>query len=111
MNITPEKVQEDLKFITKQFNKNDKLAWARKKTKMDELIEQLKPFEEKMLALIQERQPIMDNIAELRRLMINDCVHPPEFLVHKETFVHCKFCDAKLVINRYKYFVDDNGSK
>ena len=111
MHVTPEKIQEDLKFISKQYTKNDKLAWARKKAKMDALIEQLTPFEERILAIIMERQPLMDSIAELRGIMINECVHPPEFLVHKETLVHCKFCDTKMVINRFKYFMDDNGSK
>ncbi len=106
--INTEKEENDLKYVTKLFDKNDKLAWNRKKIKMEVLIEQLKPFEERILAIILERQPLMDEIVELRKIMVNECVHPIECLLHKETFIHCKFCDARLAINRYKYFIDSD---
>lgn len=105
--LTTEQIETDFKFVSKQFDKNDKLAWNRKKVKLDLLIEQLKPFEDRMLEIIKERQPIMDKIVELRNVMVHECVHPIDSLVHKDAFIHCKFCDAKLTINKYKYFIDE----
>lgn len=84
--------------------KNERIAFARKVKKMEELTESLEPIEAKILEIVlNEKYPIMDEIEELRATMIKECVHPKEFLVFhsyegESPYVECKFCNAKLVV-------------
>jgi hypothetical protein len=66
---------------------------------MEGLLDKLKPIEEKILTIIaDEKQPVLDEIAELRAIMVKDCVHPYEHLVEKEDFVECKFCGRRIKV-------------
>lgn len=91
--------EADLEVIFKNTNKNEKLAWARKKKKMDDIIEKLRPIETAILDLMAQKQPILDEIAELRKTMVRECIHPPEVLVHHGNSVECKFCNVNITVN------------
>jgi len=66
---------------------------------MVKLISQLTPIEEKILEImLKEKQPILDQINDLRTSMINECVHPFDQLVLKDDHILCKFCNRKVGI-------------
>jgi hypothetical protein len=96
MRLTEDDIKEDLEEVYGFANNAEKLAWRRKYKKMQEALEELTPYEEEILRLHKEKQPIMDKIEEIRAKMVEECVHPKEFLVHKGTHVECKFC-GKLI--------------
>ena len=100
-NETEEQAQLRLLFesIANHANRSEKTAWKRKLKNMGLLIEKLHPIEEEILALISEKkQPILDEVAELRSLMVKECIHPNEHLVKKDGHVECKFCDKRLKV-------------
>lgn len=100
MSISKEQFEEDLKIISKKSDKNEKLAWVRKRKKMEELLTKLAPIEDAILKLIADKQPIVDDITELRKIMQKDCIHPEDMLVHHGKYIDCKFCNTKITINR-----------
>ena len=66
---------------------------------MQDLIKQLKPIEQQILDLFQQKQPLMDKIAALRAQMVNECVHPKSYLVEKsDGTVYCKFCEKRIKV-------------
>jgi hypothetical protein len=98
--LTEKDAKKDIDTIAGYSQNDEKLAWRRKKKKLEGLIEEIKPIEEKILDLYEEKQPIMDKIAELRQLMVRECIHPKDYLVHKGTHVECKFCDKVIKLKR-----------
>lgn len=100
MRLTEKQVKKDIDTIA-SYSKNDaKLAWRRKKKKLESRVEDLRPYEEKILELIQEKQPIMDEIEKLRQTMVQECIHPKDQLVHKGTHVECKFCNKTITLKK-----------
>ena len=98
-NETQAQADERLLFekISNHANRSEKTAWKRKLTNMENLITDLTPIEEKILTIMHdEKQPILDQIQALRKIMVNECVHPYEHLVRKEEVVYCKFCNRKV---------------
>jgi len=97
-NETPEQADERILFesISNHADRSEKTAWKRKQVNMEKLIEQLRPFEEKILAIIEEKQPILDEVQALREEMVKDCIHPYEHLVQKDDHVECKFCNKRI---------------
>jgi hypothetical protein len=90
------KQEEELDAVASFPDKNQKLAWKRKRKRIVELIGRIEPYEEQIRDLILKKQPIMDQIDEVRAAMVKDCIHPREELVHKGTHIECKFCQRKL---------------
>lgn len=106
MNITSKRlsesqIEEDLNKISSYKRKNERLAFIRKRKKLEGLVDKLKPIEDKVLEIYtNERNPVMEEIQALRSVMIKDCVHPKDMLVHKGVYVECKFCQSKLLLKR-----------
>lgn len=98
--FSEEQIREDLKQISNFQDKNIILSWKRKMKKMTTLIESLTPIQDKILALLEEKQPITDEIEVLRLEMVKSCIHPIDLLQHKGNYIECKFCNAKIVLNR-----------
>jgi len=83
--------------IANHANRSEKTSWKRKMSNMEALIVKLKPIEEKILdIMLNEKQPLLDDIAKLRKTMVQECIHPYEQLVQKDGFVECKFCNRKI---------------
>lgn len=97
--LDEDQVQKELESASKDADKNMRLAWRRKEKKMEELLEKLEPLNEEMLELIRRKQPILDEVTDLRSKMVHECVHPTKTLVHKGSHILCKFCNKKLRIN------------
>ena len=100
MSVSKAQLEHDLAVIAKATDKNERLAWIRKRKKMDDILAQLEPIEEGILKLMAQKQPILDELTELREIMVIDCVHPEDLLVHYGTHLLCKFCEKKIIINR-----------
>ena len=85
--------------IANHANRSEKTAWKRKLKNMGLLIDKLQPIEVEILAILSEKkQPLLDEIAVLRLLMVKECIHPYEHLVKKDGHVECKFCDKRLKV-------------
>lgn len=79
--------------------RSDKVAWQRKYSNMQGLIEEMEPINLKIQDLIAQRQPMLDEIAELRRNMVQECIHPYDSLEYVEgNTVLCKFCNRTIVV-------------
>jgi len=85
-----------LKKIANLANRSEKTSWNRKLKNMKKLLAKLSPIEEQMIELFQKKQPILDEVAELRATMVNECIHPSDQLVMKEDHVVCKFCGKRI---------------
>ena len=65
---------------------------------MVKLLAKLRPLEEQILELQAQKIPIFDEVQEVRKTMVNECIHPYEYLVVKEDHVLCKFCNRRISI-------------
>lgn len=100
-NETPEHAIERavLESIANHANRSEKTSWKHKLGKMEALLAKLQPIESKILAIIsEEKQPVMDEVADLRAIMVKECVHPYDYLIKKDGYVECKFCNKKLKV-------------
>lgn len=95
-NIEEEQIWQILDDISNTPPKNEKNIWLRKRKKIEEFVEQVEPIEEKIRELILQKQPIYDEIAKLRNIMVKDCIHPFDLLEYKINHVLCKFCNSKI---------------
>ena len=91
-------MSKNIEVIASLPDKSETRSWERKAVAMAKLLEQLQPIEERMLALVAERQPLVDEIEALRTVMTQECIHPVEHLVECDTYVDCKFCNRRLVV-------------
>ena len=73
---------------------------------MVKLIATMRPLEEQILKIIEQKIPIFDAIQELRLTMVKECIHPYDHLTYFENHVRCKFCDRRISVP--KEFVDDD---
>lgn len=81
-------------------SKNERIAWSRKHVKLKDMIEaNIVPIEDQILELEMNKQTYMDEAMALRAVLVKECVHPREFLLTKDEYVLCKFCNKKLNIN------------
>ncbi len=87
------------KLISNQFDQSDKNIWMRKYHTMQNKIAEANAIADKILALEEQKMPILDEIVELRNSMVNECIHPSEHLVEYPEFILCKFCEKKFVVN------------
>lgn len=93
---TPEVAAKQLDAIALHAEKNERLSWTRNYKKLQGLVTELAPYEEKMLELILAKQNIVDEIAVLRESMVKICVHPKDSLAHHDTYAECRFCNRKI---------------
>ena len=82
--------------ISNNANRSEKTSWNRKMDNMVKLMALLRPIEEKIILLQNEKIPLFDQIQELRLTMINECVHPYSHLVILDDCTQCKFCDKRM---------------
>lgn len=86
-------IRQVLETVADNATRSEKVSWDRKMDNMVSLLAKLKPIEEQILDLMSAKTPIVDEIADLRKEMVRDCVHPFTHLVHKgDNMAECKFC-------------------
>lgn len=96
---TPELTEIEIaqiNFISKVKNNNERLSWKRKYEKLQDIVKELEPINQKFLELEDIRNEILERILALRKIMVKECVHPKEYLIHKGDHIECKFCNVKL---------------
>lgn len=93
-------VARHIKAVVSHTGKNEKLAWNRRVKKMQGLVDSHQEYEERILAIIKEKEPLLDEISILRNDMIKECIHPKDHIVHMNTYLVCRFCERKLSIPR-----------
>ena len=104
--LTDELKNSHLDYISRNKNSNERLSWKRKHDKMQDIIKnKLEPVETKVLAALDEKNKILEEIQILRHQMIKECIHPKDYLIHNNTHITCKFCNVNLSLPR-----DKNGS-
>lgn len=87
------------KLINNQFTQLDKSNWQRRYEKMQKLVAEVNQLADQIITLEAQKIPILDEIAETRELMVQECVHPKEFLIEQDDYITCKFCDRKFSVN------------
>ena len=84
-------------------DKNEKLAWMRKKKKIETIVESdIGPIEAELLKLTTQKQVYMDEVAAIRKEMVRECIHPSDYLIHYGIYIKCRFCEAKISIPKLK---------
>jgi hypothetical protein len=78
--------------------RSEKTSWNRKMENMVKLLATLKPIEDQILELMEQKQPIQDEVADLRATMVAECTHPFEYLVTQEDHIICKFCNRRMIV-------------
>lgn len=84
--------------ISNNANRSEKTSWNRKMDNMVKLLAELRPIEDKIIELHEKKIPIFDEIQELRKQMVQDCVHPYDHLLLEDGHAKCKFCNRKISI-------------
>jgi hypothetical protein len=81
--------------VSNHATRSEKTSWERKRTNMEKLVKQLRPLEDKIMEIRATMQPIYDEILGLREVMVEECIHPFDMLVHNEAAdtITCKFCE------------------
>jgi hypothetical protein len=81
--------------------KSERLKWGRKRQAIEELIESLKPIQDKLLEIGLEKNKILTKINKLRNDMVEECIHPKDHIIHSEDgeYILCKFCNRRIKIN------------
>lgn len=87
-----------LETIANNADRSEKTSWNRKMDNMVKLIAKMKPIEENILELSEQKMPIFDDIQELRLIMVKECVHPFDHLTYFEDHVRCKFCERRISV-------------
>lgn len=94
-----EELNHDVKeTISNHANRSEKTSWNRKMDNMVKLMALLRPIEEKIILLQNEKIPLFDEIQKLRLTMVNECIHPYGHLEVFDDHVLCKFCNKKINI-------------
>ncbi len=82
--------------ISNNANRSEKTSWNRKMDNMVKLLAEIRPIEEQIIALTEKKIPLFDQIQDLRKQMLQDCIHPYEYVLVEENHCVCKFCERKL---------------
>jgi len=98
-NETPDQENTRRRFeaIANNADRSAKTSWNRKMDNMVALLAKLRPIEDQIIELQNQKMPIFDEVQQLREVMVNECVHPYQHLVeHEDGSVLCKFCNRKI---------------
>jgi hypothetical protein len=97
VTLTPQ--EQDILFVANHVTSSDKISWQRKYNNLQTIIAQLTPLEEQIAELHSKRIPLYDEIAILRQVMVEECIHPADMLAHKGDHIECKFCMKHIIIS------------
>ena len=97
---TPEEAfqRRVLEKVANHANRSEKTSWQRKYKNMQVVITELQPIEEQILELMNTKNKLVDQLTEMRSVMVDECIHPYELLVLAEDHIECKFCSKKMSI-------------
>lgn len=92
------RVRQLLEAVANNANRSEKTSWNRKMDNMVKLLAQLRPLEQQVLEIMEKKQPIIDDIMQLRTTMVQECIHPYDHLTFFNDHVRCKFCDRRISV-------------
>jgi hypothetical protein len=82
--------------VSNQATRSEKVAWDRRMDNMVKVLARLRPIEDAIVEQMILKNAILDEVAETRKDMVRDCVHPITHLVHgDDKTVTCKFCNRR----------------
>jgi len=90
------KTRRHLEKISNASTRSEKTAWNRKMNNMVKLMAKLRPIEDEIMQLQAQKEAIFDDIQILRNIMVDECIHPYEYLLKLEDHTVCKFCNKKI---------------
>ncbi len=101
-NETPEEetIRKIKDAVSSTKTRNEKVSWDRRMNNMVKLLAQLTPIEEQLTELLAQKLEIVDRVQDLRKEMVNECIHPSTHLIVHNDHVVCKFCNRKFSIPR-----------
>lgn len=88
--------------IANSANRSEKTSWNRKMDNMVKLLATLRPIEDQIIELSAKKIPIFDEIQDLRKMMVNECIHPFEYVLVEDGYATCKFCNHRLSLPELK---------
>lgn len=92
-------IRQQLEQIANAANRSEKVAWERKRNSLTAIVEdRIRPIEDRILDLETQKQPLLDEMNELRSEMVQLCIHPYDYLLHKGDHIECKFCNRKISV-------------
>jgi len=97
-------IRRILEHMANVANRSEKTSWNRKMDNLVKLMTLLEPVELEILEIIRTKKtPIMDDISDLRKTMVRECVHPFEYLTmgDDDNVVSCKFCNRKISVTEW----------
>ena len=100
MIVDTKKQKKDFAAIANFRDKNEKASWLRKKKNLETIVETTEPVEDDIRKLQSIKMHLVDEIQEIRKTMISDCIHPQDYLVHYGKYVKCRFCESNISIPR-----------
>ncbi len=75
----------------------EKVAWDRKMGNLQKILDELRPIEDGILDLTMKKEVLVQELVELRKDMVQECIHPFDMLVEQDGITTCKFCNRRLV--------------
>jgi hypothetical protein len=85
------------KMVAQHATQSEKMSWNRKRKNIELLTTRQVKIQNKIWDLQLEQAPLVDEITNIRKDMVDTCIHPEDLLVEKEEgYVECKFCFKKL---------------
>lgn len=98
------KSRQILEQVADHATRSEKTSWHRMMDNMVTALSKLRPIEDKILKLENEKVPILDEINALRSKMVRECVHPYDHLILSENSdtVTCKFCNHSFTVNEQR---------
>lgn len=73
-------------------------SWDSEVKVLETLVEKANELSDNLLLLREAQLLKIEEIMQLREVMVKDCIHPADHLVHFGTHIRCKFCETKLSI-------------
>jgi hypothetical protein len=91
-------MKDTKKVIFRQSSQLDKTSWLRKYENLQTLINQVNVLAEQIAEIEASKEPIIDQINDLRQQMVHECIHPIDHLVDHEGVTLCKFCEKRIAV-------------
>lgn len=96
-------IRRMMEAISNKATRSEKVSWDRKMDNMVKIIAKLKPIEDQIIDLMAQKVPIIDEITQLRKEMVEQCVHPYTHLTYHvdeqgNELVICKFCNKRFKV-------------
>ncbi len=104
------KEQKMIEYVSKKATASEVASWNRKMDNVEKLLAKLTPLEQQIVQLVVEKHKQIDEIDQLRKTMVEQCIHPKTHLTHNSNnnTIACKFCNKTFSIIDSKFNNDQS---